>query len=66
MGTPTSSSGAASSSPSRTEDSARRHIASELLQTEKNFVNILNIVVEVSAYYVQYYMVYIFQDKKCI
>ena len=29
------------------EDTARRHIASELLQTERNFVNILNIIVKV-------------------
>ena len=29
------------------EDTARRHIASELLQTEKNFVDILNIIVKV-------------------
>ncbi len=30
------------------EDTARRHIASELLQTETNFVEILNLIVTVS------------------
>lgn len=31
------------------EEIARHHIASELLQTEKNFVNILNTIVTVSG-----------------
>ena len=31
------------------EDTARRHIASELLQTEKNFVDILTIIVKVGG-----------------
>jgi len=34
--------------PQKLEDSARRHIASELLQTERNFVEILNLIVSVS------------------
>ena len=36
------------------EDTARRHIASELLQTERNFVNILNIIVKVCRVSIQY------------
>ena len=48
VATPTSS-GAAASSHSST-DTARRHIVSELLQTEKNFVNILNIIVNVRTH----------------
>ena len=46
-GHPTSS--AACSSPSPV-DTARHHITSELLQTEKNFVSILRIIVEVSRH----------------
>lgn len=46
VGVVTSSSGSSSSSQ-KTEDSARRHIASELLQTEKNFVEILDTIVKV-------------------
>ena len=38
-----------SSASSAPVDTARRHIASELLQTEKNFVDILNIIVKVCA-----------------
>lgn len=45
----TCSTGAASSSTQKTEDSARRHIASELLQTEKNFVEILDVIVKVGT-----------------
>ncbi len=48
LATPTSS-GAAAPSHSKA-DSARKHIASELLQTEKNFVNILSIIVNVSKW----------------
>ena len=44
---PLVSNGATSSSHHRTDDSARKHIATELLQTEKNFVDILNIIVKV-------------------
>ncbi len=45
MATPTSG---VSYVPSRSKaDAARHHIASELLHTEKNFVNILNIIVRV-------------------
>ena len=39
-------------SPQKLEDSARRHIASELLQTERNFVEILSLIVSVSLLYV--------------
>ena len=46
-GHPTSS--AACSSPSPV-DTARHHITSELLQTERNFVSILRIIVEVSRH----------------
>lgn len=48
VGVSTASSGACSSSThQKTEDSARRHIAMELLQTEKNFVDILDVIVKV-------------------
>lgn len=48
MGVSTASSGASSSSGhQKTEDSARRHIAMELLQTERNFVDILDVIVKV-------------------
>ena len=50
VGVATSSSGSSSSSSQKTEDSARRHIASELLHTEKNFVEILDTIVKVSQY----------------
>ena len=36
-------------SSSSKADTARRHIVSELLQTEKNFVDILHIIVKVSG-----------------
>ena len=49
LATPTSS-GTAAPFHSKA-DSARRHIASELLQTEKNFVNILSIIVNVSKWW---------------
>lgn len=39
---------ASSVAAQKLEDSARRHIASELLQTERNFVEILNLIVIVS------------------
>ena len=49
VGVSTASSGACSSSHQKTEDSARRHIAMELLQTERNFVGILDVIVKVGG-----------------
>ena len=46
VGVSTASSGACSTHK-KTDDPARRHIAMELLQTEKNFVDILDVIVKV-------------------